>query len=237
MPTVRIEERGCRGCSLCVDLCPVQVFELTGKDGTAAVTHEERCIGCLSCAYVCPSACIDVDGILLLRPYHRIEEHAALIRGFLRGEPLSASLTPEEVETAWTDVVARLHALSDSVVDTIGKGYRAVGRRAGAMAAAHLPEMYEEPDLPRVLEAMKRRFAGAFDFDFTTSGEAATLTFHPCALCKVVGSLGEKPGEAVLCHLFHEYWAGLASSFTGARYKCEVPVAGETCRMELQPSA
>lgn len=236
MPAVKIEDRGCRGCTLCVDTCPVDVFELAEKDGVAVVAHADRCIGCLSCAYVCPSACIGVDDVVRLRPFHRIEGHAALMRGFLGEPPLSETLRPEDVDEAWKDVVARLHALSETVVDTIGKGHRAVGRRAGAMAAAHLPEMYEEPDLPRVLGAMRERFSGAFDFDFTTSGGNASLTFHPCGLCRVVGSLGEKPGEAVLCQLFHEYWAGLVSAFLGGRYRCDVPVAGEVCTMELAPT-
>jgi len=236
MPTVRIEEKGCRGCTLCVETCPVRVFDFVEKDALAVVAHEERCIGCLSCAYVCPSGCIDVDGIVRLRPFHRIEEHAALMRRFLNEKPLADSLTAEDVDEALADVVARLNALSQTVVDTIGKGYRAVGRRAGATAAAHMPEMYEEPSLPLVLAAMQRRFAGAFDFDFTTSGNRASLTFHPCGLCHVVGSLGEKVGEAVLCHLFHEYWAGLVSAFAAGRYRCEVPSAGEVCTMELTPA-
>ena len=143
MPTVQIEEHGCRGCSLCVDLCPVEVFEQDGGAALAKVVHAENCIGCLTCAYACPSQCVDVGDYLRLRPFHRLEQHAALVRRFLQEQPVSATVADSDIEEAWSDVSARLFALSDTVVETIGKGYRAVARRAGAMAAEHLPEMYE----------------------------------------------------------------------------------------------
>ncbi len=236
MATVKIEERGCRGCTLCVDLCPVKVFEFKEAPQQASVVHQDRCIGCLSCHYACPSQCIEVDDFLRLRPFHRIEGHAALIRRFLQTQPLADTLTEADLEEAASDVAARLLALSETVVETIGKGYRAVGRRAGAVAAEHMPEMYEEAGLAPVLAAMQKRFAHAFTFDYKIEGAHASLTFHPCGLCAVVEGAGGKVGEAVLCQLFHDYWAGLLSAFVGGRYKCEVPVAGQVCNMELLPS-
>ncbi|MCZ7650136.1 MAG: 4Fe-4S dicluster domain-containing protein [Thermoanaerobaculia bacterium] len=234
MATVRIEEPGCRGCTLCADLCPVAVFALREGDGIATVVHAERCIGCLSCAYACPSGCIEVGDYLQLRPFHRIEGHAALMRRFLQEQPLADALTPADLEEAWSDVAARLRALAGTVTETIGSGYRAIGRRAGAMAAAHLPEMYEEAGLEQVLGGLRERFS--YGFDFHLEGEAAVLDFRPCSLCKVVQSTGETVGQALLCHLFHEYWAGLLSAFVGTKYRYEVPVAGESCRMELRPA-
>jgi len=236
MATVKIEERGCRGCTLCVDLCPVEVFEVKESEPVASVVHEDRCIGCLSCHYACPSQCIEVGDFLELRPFHRIEGHEALIRRFLQAQPLADTLSEADLEEAASDVAARLLALSETVVETIGKGYRAVGRRAGAVAAEHMPEMYEEAGLESVLAAMQKRFAHAFTFDFALDGARATLTFQPCGLCSVVEGAGEKVGEAVLCHLFHDYWAGLLSAFVGGRYTCVVPVAGSVCKMELTPS-
>ncbi|MBZ0088851.1 MAG: 4Fe-4S dicluster domain-containing protein [Thermoanaerobaculia bacterium] len=235
MPTVRIEEHGCRGCSLCVDLCPVQVFEQESAAAIARVTHAERCIGCLSCVYACPSQCVEVDGYLRLRPFHRIEASAELVRRFLQEQPVSEAVTSADLEEAWSDVAARLFALSDTVVETIGKGYRAVARRAGVMSAEHLPEMYEATSLDEVLAALKKRFAHAFDFDYTIAGEQAKLRFNPCGLCRVVRSGGQTVGDAQLCQMFHEYWIGLISTFVGTRYKCQVPVVGDVCEMELSP--
>jgi len=235
MPSVQIEEAGCRGCTLCVDVCPVQVFDFQDAEQMARASHAERCIGCLSCAYVCPSQCIEVSDYVQLRPFHRIEEHAELIRRFLQKQPLADTLTEEDLDEAWNDVSARLRALSQTVTETIGKGNKAVARRAGTIAAEHLPEMYERKGLDEVLEGLRKRFAHAFEFDFELDGEGARLTFHPCGLCRVVESHGEPVGEAVLCQLFHEYWAGLLSAFVGKPYRCRVPVAGATCQMELHP--
>lgn len=235
MPTVTIEEHGCRGCSLCVDTCPVQVFEQSADGELARVAHAERCIGCLTCVYACPSQCVEVGGYLRLRPFHRVEQQAALVRRFLQEQPVSDAGTDAELEEAWRDVSARLFALSDTVGETIGKGYRAVARRAGVMAAEHLPEMYEATSLDEVLAALRRRFANSFSFDYTLDGNRAALTFKPCGLCRVVEGAGQKVGDAELCQMFHEYWVGLVSTFAGTRYRCQVPVAGKTCQMELGP--
>ena len=92
----------------------------------------------------------------------------------------SARRSPSaDLEEAWSDVAARLFALSDTVVETIGKGYRAVARRAGVMSAEHLPEMYEATSLDEVLAALKKRFAHAFDFDYTIAGEQAEAPLRP----------------------------------------------------------
>lgn len=238
MPTVKIAEPGCRGCSLCVDLCPVAVFTLRGDDGVAEVQKPERCIGCLTCFYACPAQCVEVGDYLRLRPFHRIEEHAALVRKFLQEQPLVDELSAADVDEAWDDVNARLHALADTVTETIGTGgYRAVARRAGALAATHMPEMYEQIGFDQLLEALRRRFRHALQFDFVVSDADATLDLKPCGLCRVVESRGGKVGEAVLCQLFHEYWAGLVSAFLGRKYQVAVPAAGASCRMELRPVA
>ena len=236
MATVSIIDRGCRGCTLCVDTCPVDVFVQDEGTETARVVREEDCIGCLSCHYVCPSQCIEVGGIEVLRPFHRIENHAALIEKFLQTQAARTSLSDEDLEEAHADVSARLLALAAAVVETMGRGHKAVGRRAGAVAAVHMPEMYEQKGLEEIISGMKRMFEGAFVFDHTISGDTVTLDFNPCGLCQVVEKGGEKVGEAVLCEIFHEYWAGLLTTYLGATYKFEVPKAGATCQMVLFPA-
>ncbi len=236
MPKVKIEDRGCRGCTLCVDLCPVQVFEFDAKDNLATVTRQDDCIGCLSCFYACPAQCVEVSDVELMRPFHRIEENVALVERFLQAKSATKSLTPEDCEEAHRDVAARLAALAGAVTETMGRGQKAVGRKAGALAAAHLPEMYEGKGLEEVLKRMQERFRSSFDFEYALSGTAVQLTFKPCGLFRVVSeATKEKVGEAVLCQLFHEYWAGLLGSFCDARYKYEVPQVGASCVMKLTP--
>jgi len=49
----------CIGCGECVDVCPVEVYEL--QDGKATPVNESECIGCMSCVEVCPVSAITVE--------------------------------------------------------------------------------------------------------------------------------------------------------------------------------
>lgn len=236
MATVSIVERGCRGCTLCVDICPVDVFTQEEATATAAVVRESDCIACLSCFYACPSQCIEVGDVDVLRPFHRIEDHVAFIEKFLQAKTTTLDLTQDDLAEAHADVSARLLALADATVETMGRGHKAVGRRAGAVAASHMPEMYEEHGLENVVRGMQRLFRGAFVFDYQVSDDTINLDFHPCGLCQVVEGAGKTVGEAVLCEVFHEFWAGLLTEYLGTTYRFEIPKAGKTCEMVLFPA-
>jgi NAD-dependent dihydropyrimidine dehydrogenase PreA subunit len=231
--TITLVERGCRGCTLCVDVCPVQVFDFDAAADRAVASREQDCIGCLSCEYACPSRCIDVADVERLRPFHRIESHTALVDRFLQQKSAGRILTHDDLEEAFRDTVARLRALADAVVETMGRGHKPVGRRAGAVAASHMPEMYEEKGLEKIVVGMKRQFRRSFEFEHRIRDDEVEMTFSPCALYRVVTEAGENAGSAILCELFHEYWAGLFTAYTGVTYRCEVPTAGETCEMRL----
>jgi predicted hydrocarbon binding protein len=160
--------------------------------------------------------------------------NAALVAKLLQKQAVARALTEEDLDEALRDVSTRLKALSDSIVDTMGRGQKAVGRKAGSLAASHLPEMYEGADLPDVLARMKKRFKGSFDFDATVQGNSeVTMTFPCCALGKVVEKNGEQIGTAVLCQTFHEYWAGLLGTFTSKNYSVEMTETGKRCTMKL----
>jgi NAD-dependent dihydropyrimidine dehydrogenase PreA subunit len=236
MPTVSVTESGCRGCTLCVEVCPVDVFAFDDGEHLAKVVSGVDCIGCLSCVYACPSQCIVVDDIKLIRPYHRIEENVALVEQFLQTPSAAQSLTEKELSQASHEVGILLSAFADAVTEILGRGHKSVGRRAGTLAAAHLPEMYDESVLDDLLQQMNRRFGSSFDFEYTISGrDEIDLCVEPCGLLQAIRTAGETPGESVLCLLFHEYWAALISSFTGAKYSYKVAEAGERCCMKLHP--
>ncbi|MDH7564101.1 MAG: 4Fe-4S binding protein [Candidatus Bathyarchaeota archaeon] len=46
---------------LCVDLCPVSVFQVK-KNTKALVVHEEKCIMCRTCQVNCPGQAIEIIG-------------------------------------------------------------------------------------------------------------------------------------------------------------------------------
>jgi len=57
--TVTVDTDKCNGCGECVDVCPVEVFEL--QDGKSVVVNEDECLGCESCAEVCEPGSITVE--------------------------------------------------------------------------------------------------------------------------------------------------------------------------------
>jgi NAD-dependent dihydropyrimidine dehydrogenase PreA subunit len=58
MYTVEVHEEKCIGCEECVDVCPVDVFEM--KDEKSVPVNAEECIGCESCMEVCEQDAITI---------------------------------------------------------------------------------------------------------------------------------------------------------------------------------
>ncbi len=60
-PSVEIEvvEVWCKGCNICVQVCPKDCLELD-KNGKVAVVNLEGCSRCLLCELLCPDFAIKV---------------------------------------------------------------------------------------------------------------------------------------------------------------------------------
>jgi ferredoxin len=235
MPNITIDQSGCRACNLCVEICPTEVLEMDSSGDYANVVKVDDCIGCTSCLYICPSRCLDITEFEEQRPFYRVEENRAIISKFLQKKPAKAELTHEDYDEALYDVSTRLHALGLSITDTLGRGQKSMGRQSGQMAAAHLPELYESATIEEILESLQRRFVHAFDFntDIQKDGDVLDFKFAHCAVKDVVEKSGEKIGEASLCVVFHEYWAGLLGTFAKKRYLTELGSVGSTCELKL----
>jgi NAD-dependent dihydropyrimidine dehydrogenase PreA subunit len=57
--TVTVGTDKCSGCGECVDVCPVEVYEL--QDGKSVAVNEEECLGCESCVEVCETNALTVE--------------------------------------------------------------------------------------------------------------------------------------------------------------------------------
>lgn len=62
---VRFEEDRCKGCSLCISVCPVQIIRFDSRlnrlgHHPATVVEQDKCISCTLCAIVCPDLVIEV---------------------------------------------------------------------------------------------------------------------------------------------------------------------------------
>ena len=53
-----VDKVKCTGCSMCVEVCPVQVFEMQG--GKSVVKKPGECIQCRACEASCPEKAITV---------------------------------------------------------------------------------------------------------------------------------------------------------------------------------
>jgi len=56
-----VNQELCVGCGECVDVCPVEVFEL--QDEKSVPVNAEECLGCDSCIEVCEENAITVEEI------------------------------------------------------------------------------------------------------------------------------------------------------------------------------
>ncbi|MDR0947471.1 MAG: 4Fe-4S dicluster domain-containing protein [Ruminococcus sp.] len=67
MAKISIRDEKCKGCSMCINVCPKACIELSkthrNRKGymTAQFVKPESCIGCAMCATMCPDCCITVE--------------------------------------------------------------------------------------------------------------------------------------------------------------------------------
>ena len=55
---VKVDLEKCDGDAVCVDTCPVEVFEI--KDGKSIVINNDECIVCRACEVQCPKSAIEI---------------------------------------------------------------------------------------------------------------------------------------------------------------------------------
>ncbi len=67
MVKIDIDASDCKGCGVCVDICPREVFELGEKSEDnhskeiSKPIEEEACIMCLACLEACDDDCISLS--------------------------------------------------------------------------------------------------------------------------------------------------------------------------------
>jgi NAD-dependent dihydropyrimidine dehydrogenase PreA subunit len=61
MYTVEVNVEKCIGCEECVNVCPVDVFEM--QDEKSVPVNADECIGCESCIEVCEQEAITVTEV------------------------------------------------------------------------------------------------------------------------------------------------------------------------------
>ena len=68
MLKVQINDNLCKGCGLCVSICPKKILQLSPNKinskgySPAECTDQEACISCAFCGVMCPDVAIQVNG-------------------------------------------------------------------------------------------------------------------------------------------------------------------------------
>lgn len=60
--TIDVNAAYCKGCAICVQMCPKKVLEMNDRQ-KAAVVLVDACTGCLNCEVYCPDFAIDVQEV------------------------------------------------------------------------------------------------------------------------------------------------------------------------------
>ncbi|MCX5711274.1 MAG: 4Fe-4S binding protein [Candidatus Omnitrophica bacterium] len=65
MPKIKINREKCKGCLLCISVCPKQMIKqdsALNKRGVKPVKFEggAACVACAMCVVICPDGCIEV---------------------------------------------------------------------------------------------------------------------------------------------------------------------------------
>lgn len=67
MSRIIVDEHYCKGCGLCVDVCPRKIIALDPEKMTdkgyhpARLMDESQCTACANCALMCPDVAITVE--------------------------------------------------------------------------------------------------------------------------------------------------------------------------------
>ncbi|MEO0114813.1 MAG: 4Fe-4S binding protein [candidate division WOR-3 bacterium] len=66
MPKIELRKEWCKGCCLCLEICPKAVFDRESKISTRGfreivVKNPKNCTGCRLCEMLCPDLAITVS--------------------------------------------------------------------------------------------------------------------------------------------------------------------------------
>ena len=60
MPKIIVDFEKCSGCGICIDACPVLVYELDEETKKTKVTNPTECLDCKACEIQCEAEAIQV---------------------------------------------------------------------------------------------------------------------------------------------------------------------------------
>ena len=83
MLRIEIHEEACRGCEMCVEICPTEVFVFDDDAAKVRLKEAEDCIACLSCKYICPSGALEHHDCHVVKNFYRDLDFTRRVGSFL----------------------------------------------------------------------------------------------------------------------------------------------------------
>ena len=83
MVKTTIREQACRGCQMCIEICPLDVFVFDEASFVAKVDKPSNCIACLSCNYRCPSGAIEQSDYHQVKNFYHDVDFSRQLEKFL----------------------------------------------------------------------------------------------------------------------------------------------------------
>lgn len=231
---ITIDEKACRGCSLCVEICPTQVFHYSESDKLAVVDNASQCFGCLSCSEICPSGAIIHHYIDPSESYYH--DAAAMDMITRLGEQVDHLNLPKntaKIENALTDLGIRLLSVASVLKHTLGQSLPAIGTMAGRSLAFQLPSYQKPRNLKEAFELAQLTFAPAWDLECQLEDDNLSILVGECfvrTLCRKEGI--EIGGD--LCILFYNYLAGYLGKICSVRPRLMGAERGEACLYKVR---
>jgi len=238
MSTIKIDDKACRGCSLCVDLCPTKVYAMVDGSDVPKVVKEKDCVECLSCYYVCPATAIEIDNIKFSKEFYRNLDVQEKVKKFLLGrEPyISQNLAAEEYGAALRDLIVRMDALGGVYERIMGKSLPSLGRTAGITMGQHIPRTTKAGDVAEAFALFREEAAPAWDVACEAAGSNAfTLTVGKCLVREACKQFNRQMGGN-LCVLFGSYITGYIYNLVPRRVQITKVDYGDTCKYDVKVS-
>lgn len=222
MIQIAVDEDACVGCSLCVDICPTQVFTYDSARDLPQVAKAEECFGCLSCTEICPASALEHQDLKRSPAFYH-DPYALEIARKSTTTALEHNVIEDEegMAGALQDLTVRLLSVATVLKDIVGTGLAPVGLMAGRSLASQLPRYRPPRDLKEALELARGEFSPAWALEFQHDGNGSLqVEVGGCVVRDLCAQEGIPLGGE-LCVLFCNYLSGYLGRMAKEKLRLE----------------
>jgi L-aspartate semialdehyde sulfurtransferase ferredoxin len=213
---IRVDDKACVGCSLCVDECPTKVFEMKDGDAAPKVRNAGECFGCLSCSEICPATAIEHRNVHLSESYYHDRQAIGLSEKIGAGRQFNIPKDSAHLQKAVDDLGIRLLSVASVLKQTLGQSLPSVGTMAGMSLATQLPRYQPPRTFDDSLKLLVSTFAPAWAMKPELADNTLTIAVSDCFVREVCSNNKIELGGDI-CKLFSNYFVGYLGKISRQR--------------------